>query len=267
MIESMAGNEVSQAETSFNQPESNTNLDLDKPLDFSDDGQGIDTANSESSDFDKPMDFSDDGEIENSQENSKYNFDDAIDFSESKADTTETDGNKESEGQIKENTVAEENKPKDVSEGNESLTQEQKDKIKEETGWSDEIIDHIKDMDQYEIYKNADLHEAVIDGRPCLVKDIDKDYVDPKTGKTNEELMSEGKAPYDAKTGEQIELHHMDQDFDGPFAELCSNSEHGNGNDNVLHDKTKPSFRQDPEKNNQYNKIDRPNHWKARAEE
>lgn len=118
MIESMAGNEVSQAETSFNQPESNTNLDLDKPLDFSDDGQGIDTANSESSDFDKPMDFSDDGEIENSQENSKYNFDDAIDFSEPKADTTETDGNKESEGQIHEDPIAEENKPKDVSENN-----------------------------------------------------------------------------------------------------------------------------------------------------
>lgn len=38
------------------------------------------------------------------------------------------------------------------------LTSEQKEQIKKETGWSDEIINHIENMDQYEIYKNADLH-------------------------------------------------------------------------------------------------------------
>ena len=43
----------------------------------------------------------------------------------------------------------------------EGLTEEEKTKIKEETGWSDEIIENIKNMDQYEVLKNAGLIEAV----------------------------------------------------------------------------------------------------------
>ena len=117
------------------------------------------------------------------------------------------------------------------------------------------------------ILKNADLHEAEIDGRKCLVKDIDMDYVDPKTGLTNRELMEKGRAPIDAKTGEPIELHHMGQNFNSPFAELCANSEHGDGKDAILHDKKVESWRQDPEKKNQYNNVQRPNHWKSRAKE
>ena len=147
------------------------------------------------------------------------------------------------------------------------LTEDEKSKIIEETGWSSEIVDCIESMEQYEIYKNAGLHETEIDGRKCLVKDIDMDYVDPKTGLTNRELMEKGRAPIDAKTGEPIELHHMGQDFNSPFAELCANSEHGNGKDAILHDKKIESWRQDPEKKNQYNNVQRPNHWKARARE
>lgn len=147
------------------------------------------------------------------------------------------------------------------------LTEDEKSKIIEETGWSSEIVDCIESMEQYEIYKNAGLHETEIDGRKCLVKDIDMDYVDPKTGLTNRELMEKGRAPIDAKTGEPIELHHMGQDFNSPFAELCANSEHGDGKDAILHDKKIESWRQDPEKKNQYNNVQRPNHWKARARE
>lgn len=43
-------------------------------------------------------------------------------------------------------------------------------------------------MEQYEIYKNAGLVEADINGRKVLIKkDIDLDYKDPKTGETNRE--------------------------------------------------------------------------------
>lgn len=147
-----------------------------------------------------------------------------------------------------------------------SLSDKQKVQIKEETGWSEEIVEHIDNMDQYDIYKGADLHELEIDGRKCLCKNIDMNFVDPKTGKTNKELMEQGKAPIDSKTGEKIELHHMQQDFEGPFAELTS-TEHGGINDTILHDKNKESFRNDPEKNNQYNNIDRPDHWKERSKE
>ena len=52
-----------------------------------------------------------------------------------------------------------------------------------------------------------------------------------------------------------------------PFAELCANSEPGDGKDAILHDRKVESWRQDPERKNQYNNVQRPNHWKARAKE
>lgn len=143
------------------------------------------------------------------------------------------------------------------------LSEEEKVKIKEETGWSNEIVDAIENMDQYEIYKNADLHEAEINGRKCLVKDIDLDYVDPDTGMTNRERMEKGRAPIDAKTGEKIELHHMGQNFDGPFAELDENSEHGDGNHKVLHTRTENSWRNNLEQKNQY-QTEKRVHWQSR---
>ena len=121
-------------------------------------------------------------------------------------------------------------------------------------------------MEQYEIYKKADLHEEEIDGRKCLVKDIDLDYVDPKTGMTNRERMAKGRSPIDAKTEEKIELHHMGQGFDAPFAELCENNEHGDGNHATLHTKTSDSWRNDPELEKQY-RGEKEEHWKTRVNE
>ncbi len=146
------------------------------------------------------------------------------------------------------------------------LTSEEKLKIKEETGWSDAIVDYIDSMEQYKIYKEADLHEAVINGRECLIKNLDLDYVDPKTGMTNSERIEKGLSPLDAKTGERITLHHMKQEFDGPFAELCENSEHGDGNNAVLHPKQTESWRNDPEKRYEYRKQ-KDAHWDTRAKE
>lgn len=157
----------------------------------------------------------------------------------------------------------------DNSDANESinikeLTDEEKRKIKKETGWSDEIINRINSMEQYEIYKNAGLIEADINGRKVLIKkDIDLDYKDPKTGETNRERMEKGRSPIDSKTGEKIELHHMGQEFDSPFAELLENSEHGDGNHKTLHPKDKDSFRNDKEKEIEYNKQ-KAEHWKTR---
>lgn len=157
----------------------------------------------------------------------------------------------------------------DNSDANESinikeLTDEEKRKIKKETGWSDEIINRINSMEQYEIYKNAELVEADINGRKVLIKkDIDLDYKDPKTGETNRERMEKGRSPIDSKTGEKIELHHMGQEFNSPFAELLENSEHGDGNHKTLHPKDKDSFRNDKEKEIEYNKQ-KAEHWKTR---
>lgn len=148
------------------------------------------------------------------------------------------------------------------------LTSEQKEQIKNETHWSGEVIDNIRSMDEYEkVYKPADLYEQKVDGRTCLVKNIDMDYVSPKTGLSNREAMAKGASPLDAKMGEKLELHHMGQNYDAPLAELCENSEHGDGNDKILHDKNTESWRNDTQLKNQYQNVDRPNHWKERAEE
>ncbi len=154
-----------------------------------------------------------------------------------------------------------------IVENTPGLTEEQKAQIKEETGWSDEIINHIESMDQYEILKNAGLKEQEVAGKICLVKeDIDPDYVDPKTGMTNSERMAAGRAPIDAKTGEKIELHHLGQDKDGPLVELCENSEHGDGNHHVLHPHTDNSWRHDPGARTEY-EHERSEHWQERAKE
>ena len=148
----------------------------------------------------------------------------------------------------------------------EGLTTKEKEIIKQETGWSDEIIDCIKSMEEYEIYKNAGLHEGEINGRKCLLKNIDLDYMDKRTGMTNRELMEKGLSPIDSKTGERIELHHLGQGFDSPFVELCADSEHGDGNHKILHTKTSDSWRNNPDSKRQY-QIEKRNHWKTRTQE
>ena len=140
------------------------------------------------------------------------------------------------------------------------LTQEQKDKIKEETGWSDEIIDAIGSMEEYQIYKDAGLIEAEIDGRKCLINpNIDMDQKDA-FGRTNKERMEQGLAPLD-KNGNPIELHHIGQKNDSPLAELTQEQHRRKENYSILHDTKK-----DSEIDRKAFDNERENHWKARAE-
>jgi hypothetical protein len=140
-----------------------------------------------------------------------------------------------------------------------------RDHIQNETGWSKEIINSIKNIEQYEIYADAGLREEIINGRYCLIREIDMAYVDEKTGRTNRELMADGRAPYCSRTGERIELHHMGQSYDSPFAELCYYSEHDGTNGMILHDIRIESWRNDTRLNNRYNNTERPNHWIERS--
>lgn len=151
----------------------------------------------------------------------------------------------------------------------EGLTDEEKAMIKEETGWSDEIIENIKNMKQYELLKNAGLKEVEINGRKCLIKEnIDLNYKD-KDGISNRERMERGLAPLDSKTGKPIELHHLGQKADSPLVELTEEEhrtgefEDGKKNQSLWHDSTVES-----EVHSEGNNWDqeRKAHWKARAE-
>lgn len=148
---------------------------------------------------------------------------------------------------------------------NDSETETDRTEINETSEYSDEVNDWISSKEELEVYQKADLREETIDGRTCLVRDdIDMDYVDPKSGMTNRELMEKGRSPYDSKTGERIELHHIGQEYDSPLAELTADSEHGQYY-SALHTKESESWRSDELKCNRYNNVDRPQHWAARA--
>ncbi|WP_339246347.1 HNH/ENDO VII family nuclease [Paenibacillus sp. FSL R10-2796] len=142
-----------------------------------------------------------------------------------------------------------------------NLTAEEKEKIKEETGWSDEIIDAIGSMEEYEIYKKAGLQEAEVNGRKCLIReDINPDYED-EDGISNSERMKRGLSPL-TESGEVIELHHIGQKADSPLAELSKSEHRGGGNDTILHDKSKETEVHGP---GSIWKSEKTQHWKARV--
>lgn len=120
------------------------------------------------------------------------------------------------------------------------LTYEQRERIKEESGYSDEVIENISCWEEYEVYREAGLKEVEIDGKKCLIRsDIDFDKTD-SMGRTNRERIDQGLSPIN-KEGKVIELHHIGQNSDSPLAELTQQEHRGKGNDTILHDKTKES--------------------------
>lgn len=156
------------------------------------------------------------------------------------------------------NSSAEADESTKVKEG---LTDEQKQRIKEETGWSDEIIDAIGSWQEYEIYKNAGLVEAEIDGKKCLIRnDIDWNRKDA-FGRTNKERSEQGLSPLN-KDGKPIELHHIGQHVDSPLAELTQEEHRGKGNDGILHNKNVNS-----EIDRTAFANERSQHWQSRVNE
>lgn len=158
------------------------------------------------------------------------------------------------------NHFSDHNETKDDSGENEGLTDEEKQEIKEKTGWSDEIIDAISSMEEAQIYMDAGLKEVEIDGKKCLIRgDIDLDQVD-EDGISNRERMARGRPPI-TKDGQEVELHHIGQKADSPLAELTTQEHRGAGNDSILHNKNKESEID----RNEFAK-ERKSHWKSRAE-
>jgi len=150
----------------------------------------------------------------------------------------------------------------------EGLTDEQKAIIQAETGWSNEIIENIQNMKQYEILKNAGLKEVEINGRMCLIKEnVDLDFTD-NDGISNRDRISRGLAPLDSKTGKPLELHHLGQKADSPLVELTEEEhrtgeyEDGKKNQSLWHDNSVET-----EVHGEGNNWDqeRQAHWKARA--
>lgn len=143
----------------------------------------------------------------------------------------------------------------------EGLTDEQRMEIKEKTGWSDEVLDYIHSEEEADVYMKAGLTEIEIGEKKCLVReDIVWEQKDEK-GRTNSERIQRGLSPLD-KEGNAIELHHIGQHTDSPLAELTQDEHRCNGNDSILHDKSKES-EVHGEGNNWSN--ERQDYWKNRS--
>lgn len=141
------------------------------------------------------------------------------------------------------------------------LTEEEKSKLGEETGWHDKILDAMGSMKEAEIYINAELKEKEINGKECLIReDINWDWKD-EMGHTNKERAQQGLSPI-TDDGQTVELHHIGQHTDSPLAELTTEQHRGKGNDTILHDKTKET-----EIDRQDFAYERSNHWKERVQE
>lgn len=135
-------------------------------------------------------------------------------------------------------------------------------KTLQDADWPEAVINDLTSEAEAKIYLNAGLEPRDdVNGKPALVRtDIDPDQKD-SMGQTNLERMQSGRAPLD-KEGKPIELHHVGQKQDSCLAELTRREHTGNGNDNILHNKTKES-----EINRDGFAKERAEHWKARAED
>ena len=114
------------------------------------------------------------------------------------------------------------------------LTMNQVAIIQKESQYPVEVIARFNSMEQYEICKSTGLTAKMVNGKTALVRQIDLNYVDELTGKTNLQLMQEGYAPYDP-TGQKYQLHHIGQRNDSPLAILTQAEHMGNGNDTIWH--------------------------------
>ena len=119
----------------------------------------------------------------------------------------------------------------------EGLTEQEKQLIKEKTGWSDKIVDAIRTKEEAQVYIDAGLVEGEVNGKPALLQPkIDgKACNEPKWPEwSNKDLAEEGYPPRD-KNGRPYELHHIGQNPDSPLAELTYEQHHSDGNFKILH--------------------------------
>ena len=146
-----------------------------------------------------------------------------------------------------------------------SSLKEQKKYIKEDSPYSEHINRFISNYNEFLLYHSLKLKEAIVTRR-ALIKDIDLNLWVSCENKTNLQLLKEGSSPYayDSEDG-KIEIHHIGQNFDSPFAELTVEEHKYYGNSKVLHDSKDLSWRQDENQKNEFYR-EKIKYWRARAE-
>lgn len=140
---------------------------------------------------------------------------------------------------------------------------EQRKAIEIVSPYSKEINKAIYKYSEFFLYYSLRLREAFVT-RPALIKEIDFDMWVSCENKTNRQLIQEGLTPYayDAVDG-KIEIHHIGQNYESPFAELTINEHKMYGNSSVLHEFDIESWRQDKKKASAFN-MEKKAYWNKR---
>lgn len=127
--------------------------------------------------------------------------------------------------------------------------------IQKESGYPLDVIKQFHSIDEYNVFKEANLKTMMIDGKNALIRtDIDLDLVD-EYGRTNLQRMLKGLAPLD-ENGFSYELHHVGQEANATLA-ILTQAEHDNA---VLH-----GFKIISEIDRNAFNTQRKNFWKAMA--
>lgn len=145
-----------------------------------------------------------------------------------------------------------------------SSLKEQQKQIKDDSSYSEDINKAISSYSEFLLYHSLKLKEAIVTRR-ALIKDLDMNLWVSCENKTNRQLLEEGKSPYayDSEDG-KIEIHHIGQDYNGPFAELTVEEHKFYGNSRILHDSKEISWRNDYNKKKEFN-GEKIKYWRARV--
>lgn len=138
------------------------------------------------------------------------------------------------------------------------------DTIRRKSPYSQCINNHIHSGKELALYIDLGLQEVTVT-RPALAMEIDP-YFRLPSGETNADRMVKGKAPYDPATGTVIDLHHIGQQYDAPYAELPHGIHDAPGIHSVLHRSRSASWRSNPKLAAEHNN-ETIRYWKQRGRE
>lgn len=134
---------------------------------------------------------------------------------------------------------------------NSTLTMNDVALIQKETKYPLDVIKQFHSMEEYNVFKAANLKSALVNGKTALVQQV------PMT-EENIALMKAGKAPLDAN-GVPFELHHVGQTNDSTLAILTQDQHRGKGTFKILHD----WFGESRIDRKLFDNVTKPEFWKA----
>lgn len=92
--------------------------------------------------------------------------------------------------------------------------------IQREAKYPLSVIKQFRNVQEYEVYKNAGLTTEMLNGKTALIQEIDLESIVDAQGRTNVQRILDGLSPVDPATGHAYELHHIGQKSDSIIALL-----------------------------------------------